>query len=113
MQLFRLIETNRGGLVDELTQKEIDYLVELVENNSIKDWERAKRDLHSDMHRDSIRKSLYVGKYSGYNVYKYMDSTSEAKYTDPYLKTIGAESWNAIVPGYKLEHLTENYRNVQ
>lgn len=56
----------------ELTQKEIDYLVEFVENGNSKNWEKAKKDLHSDMHRDSIRKSWYVGKYSGYNVYKYM-----------------------------------------
>ena len=75
------MRANRGGLVDALTQKEIDYLVEFVENNSIKDWEKAKRDLHSNMHRDSIRKSWYVGKYSGYNVYKYMLDKLEKGFT--------------------------------
>lgn len=67
--------------MDKLTQKEIDYLVELVENNTIKDWEKAKRDLKSDMHRDSIRKSWYVGKYSGYSVYKYMQDKLEKGFT--------------------------------
>lgn len=65
----------------ELTQKEIDYLVEFVENGNSKNWEKAKKDLHSDMHRDSIRKSWYVGKYSGYNVYKYMQDKMEKEYS--------------------------------
>lgn len=68
------IETN-------LTQKELDYLVEFVESDSPNDWEKAKRDLHSDMHRDSLRKSWYVGKYSGYNVYKYMQDKLEKGFT--------------------------------
>lgn len=33
------------------------------------------------MHRDSIRKSWYVGKYSGYNVYKYMQDKMEKEYS--------------------------------
>ena len=65
----------------ELTQKEIDYLVEFVENGNSKNWEKAKKDLHSDMHRDSIRKSWYVGKYSGYSVYKYMQDKMEKEYS--------------------------------
>ena len=65
----------------ELTQKEIDYLVEFVENGNSKNWKKAKKDLHSDMHRDSIRKSWYVGKYSGYNVYRYMQNKMEKEYS--------------------------------
>lgn len=57
-----------NSIEPNLTQKELDYLVEFVESDSSKDWEKAKNDLHSDMHRDSLRKSWYVGKYSGYNV---------------------------------------------
>ena len=68
------IETN-------LTQEELDYLVELVESDSSKDWEKAKDDLHSEMHPDSLRKSWYVGKYSGYNVYKYMQDKLEKGFT--------------------------------
>ena len=68
----------------ELTQKEIDYLVEFVENGNSKNWEKAKKDLHSDMHRDSIRKSWYVGKYSGYSVYKYMQDKMEKEYDKNY-----------------------------
>ena len=68
------IETN-------LTQEELDYLVELVESDSSKDWEKAKNDLHSEMHPDSLRKSWYVGKYSGYNVYKYMQDKLEKGFT--------------------------------
>lgn len=64
-----------------LTQKELDYLVEFVESDSPNDWEKAKLDLHSDMHRDSLRKSWYVGKYSGYNVYKYMQDKLEKGFT--------------------------------
>lgn len=42
---------------------------------------KKQKDLHSDMHRDSIRKSWYVGKYSGYNVYKYMQDKMEKEYS--------------------------------
>ena len=67
--------------ISDLTQKELDYLVEFVENANPNDWEKAKADLHSDMHRDSIRKSWYVGKYSGYSVYKYMQDKLEKGFT--------------------------------
>lgn len=66
---------------NKLTQKDIDYLVEFVENSDHNDWEKAKHDLHSDMHRDSIRKSWYVGKYSGYSVYKFMQEKLEKGFT--------------------------------
>ena len=45
---------------NNLKQEELDYLVELVESDSSKDWEKAKNDLHSEMHPDSLRKSWYV-----------------------------------------------------
>ena len=64
--------------MDKLTQKEVDYLVEFVENNDINDWSKAKRDLNSDMHIDSIRKSWNVGKFSGYSVYKFMQDKIES-----------------------------------
>lgn len=64
-----------------LTQEELDYLVEFVENGYPNDWEKAKNDLNSNMHRDSLRKSWYVGKYSGYNVYKYMQDKLEKGFT--------------------------------
>lgn len=64
-----------------LTQEELDYLVEFVESGYPNDWEKAKNDLHSNMHRDSLRKSWYVGKYSGYNVYKYMQDKLEKGFT--------------------------------
>lgn len=47
----------------------------------LKTGKKQKKDLHSDMHRDSIRKSWYVGKYSGYNVYKYMQDKMEKEYS--------------------------------
>ena len=56
-------------------------MVEFVESGYPNDWEQAKNDLHSDMHRDSLRKSWYVGKYSGYNVYKYMQDKLEKGFT--------------------------------
>lgn len=70
---------------------------------------------YDDSDKAEVAQGLTLGikGKKAYNVYKYMDSMREAKYTDPYLKTIGAASWNAIVRGYKLEYLTENYRNVQ
>ena len=65
----------------DLTQQEIDYLVEFVENDNANDWERAKNDLHSDMHRDSIRKSWNVGKYCGYSVYRFMQDKMEKEFS--------------------------------
>lgn len=67
--------------ISDLTQKELDYLVEFVENDNVKDWDKAKHDLHSDMHKDSIRKSWNVGKYSGYSVYKFMQAKLEKGFT--------------------------------
>lgn len=69
------------SIADSITQDEIDYLVEFVESDTPNDWEKAKIDLKSDMHRDSIRKSWYVGKFSGYNVYKYMQDKLEKGFT--------------------------------
>lgn len=69
------------NIENNLTQEELDYLVELVESDSSKNWEKAKNDLHSEMHPDSLRKSWYVGKYSGYNVYKYMQDKLEKGFT--------------------------------
>ena len=69
------------SISEVLTQEELDYLVEFVESGYPNDWEKAKNDLHSNMHRDSLRKSWYVGKYSGYNVYKYMQDKLEKGFT--------------------------------
>ena len=70
-------------MAEKLTQEELDYLIEFVENENMNDWEKAKVDLHSDMHRDSIRKSFNVGKYCGYSVYKFMqDKINQGFLTD-------------------------------
>lgn len=61
----------------ELTQEELDYLIEFVESESSNDWGRAKADLKSEYHQDTIRKSFGVGKYSGYSVYKFMQDKIE------------------------------------
>lgn len=61
----------------ELTQEELDYLVEFVESESSNDWGKAKTDLKSEYHQDTIRKSFGVGKYSGYSVYKFMQDKIE------------------------------------
>lgn len=66
--------------IDKLNQYEIDYLVNLVESNEKKDWVKAVDDLNCDLHPDSLRKSFSVGKYSGYNVYKYMLDKIESGY---------------------------------
>lgn len=60
-----------------LTQEELDYLVNFVESEEKKDWNKAVSDLKAEMHPDSLRKSFNVGKYSGYNVYKYMQNKIE------------------------------------
>ena len=39
-------------------------------------------------------------KRPAYNVFKYMDTPQYAKYTNSYLKTIGASSWKSIIPGF-------------
>lgn len=36
-----------------------------------------------------------------YYVFKYMDTPQYAKYTNKYLKTIGASGWKNIIPGFK------------
>ena len=63
-------------MANELTQEELDYLVDFVEGEN-HDWNKAKDDLKSDMHIDSIRKSFDVGKYCGYSVYKFMQRKME------------------------------------
>lgn len=35
-----------------------------------------------------------------YDVFKYMDTAKSEKYTNKYLKTIGAGSWKSIIPGF-------------
>lgn len=45
-------------------------------------------------------KSANGKKRAAYNVYKYMDTPQYAKYTNDCLKTIGASSWESIVPGF-------------
>lgn len=59
----------------------MDYLIDLVESDNPNDWDKVKKDLHSDMHRDSIRKSWNVGKYCGYSVYKFMQDKLEKGFT--------------------------------
>lgn len=70
---------------------------------------------YDDSNKTEVSQGLSLGikGKKAYHVYKYMDTTKSAKYTDSYLKTIGADSWDAIVPGYKQEYLTQTYRKVQ
>lgn len=58
--------------MEQLTQEDLDYLVNLVESENPNDWDRAKQDLKSSDHRDSIRKAFNTTKYCGYSVYKFM-----------------------------------------
>ena len=63
--------------MSSLIQEELDYLVEFVENEELNDWNKAKSDLKSEYHPDTIRKSFSVGKFSGYSVYKFMQDKIE------------------------------------
>ena len=63
--------------MEKLKQEELDYLIEFVENEETNDWNRAKTDLKSDYHCDTIRKSFGVGKFGGYSVYKFMQDKIE------------------------------------
>lgn len=63
--------------MEKLNQEELDYLIEFVENEETNDWNKAKSDLKSDYHCDTIRKSFGVGKFSGYSVYKFMQDKIE------------------------------------
>ena len=63
--------------MEKLTQEELDYLIEFVENEETNDWNRAKTDLKSEYHCDTIRKSFGVGKFGGYSVYKFMQDKIE------------------------------------
>ena len=60
--------------MDNLTQEELDYLVNMVESENCNDWDKAKEDLKSTDHRDSIRKAFNTTKYCGYKVYKFMQN---------------------------------------
>lgn len=62
-----------------LTQEELDYLVNMVEKESI-DWDKAIVDLNEDVHRDTLRKSFFVGRFSGYNIYKFMQEKMESEF---------------------------------
>lgn len=42
-----------------------------------------------------------------YTVFKYMDTKNSEKYTNKYLKTIGAKSWKSIIPGYSASKLKQ------
>lgn len=46
-------------------------------------------------------RSASGNKRASYDVFKYMDTPQYAKYTDNCLKTIGANSWDSIIPGFK------------
>lgn len=63
--------------MEKLTQESLDYLVEFVENKDTNDWNVVKKDLNSNYHIDTIRKSFAVGEYSGYSVYKFMQDKME------------------------------------
>lgn len=63
--------------MEKLVQEELDYLVEFVESEETNDWNKAKSDLKSEYHCDTIRKSFGVGKFSGYSVYKFMQDKIE------------------------------------
>lgn len=63
--------------MENLTQEELDYLVNVVESDDKKDWDKAKIDLKSNDHRDSIRKAFDTTKYSGYSVYKFYQDKIE------------------------------------
>ena len=63
--------------MEYIKQEELDYLVEFVENEETNDWNKAKVDLKSKYHCDTIRKSFGVGKFSGYSVYKFMQDKIE------------------------------------
>lgn len=50
-----------------------------------------------------------VGK-EAFSVFKYMDTAYSAQYTNPYLRVIGANSWEQIVPGYREQRIRKMYR---
>ena len=49
----------------------------MVESENSNDWDKAKEDLKSTDHRDSIRKAFNTTKYCGYNVYKFMQNIKQ------------------------------------
>ena len=99
---------------NKLTQADIDYLVEFVENSEHNDWEKAKHDLRSNMHRDSIRKSWYVGKYSGYSVYKFMQEKLEKGFSSDE-EYIRLEALRDKVSVYKMQIVKKEpyFENIQ
>lgn len=63
--------------MDKLTEDSLDYLVNFVESKETHDWNVVKKDLDSNYHIDTLRKSFSVGEYGGYSVYKFMQDRME------------------------------------
>ena len=55
-------------------QDELDLLVAKVEGENDKDWQELVDELGLSCHPDSLRKAFNVGKFSGYQVYKYFQN---------------------------------------
>lgn len=55
-------------------ETELQLLVDKAEGLEDKDWEELVEELELNCHPDTLRKSFNVGRYSGYNVYKYFKS---------------------------------------
>lgn len=66
--------------MESITQEEIDYLINLVESDGKKDWQKAVIDLNANLHPDSLRKSFNVGRYCGYNVAKFYQEKMENEF---------------------------------
>lgn len=63
-------------------QDELDLLVAKVEGENDKDWSELVEELNLNCHPDSLRKSFNVGRYSGYQVYKYFQNQRADNYSE-------------------------------
>ncbi len=57
-------------------EDKLDYLIEMVESDERRDWDKAVDDLCLSCHPDTIRKAWNVGDFSGYQVAKYYENKS-------------------------------------
>ena len=93
-------------------EEELQLLVDKVEGLEDKDWEELVGELDLGVHPDTLRKSFNVGRYSGYNVYKYFKGKLEDEvYTKEELERIEVLKDKVYKEKCKLQDANRQKRN--
>lgn len=95
-----------------LSQEELEYLINFIENDDKRDWEKAVLDLDAGIHPDTLRKSFYVGKYSGYNVARYYQYLLENNLSSEELDRLEELKDEIYKERVKLQDITRSKRKM-